>query len=87
MAGEHEEQLMQAFAGLGVQRREELVLELLHRRSQARELALAGRRDADDVPATIVRVALPLDQLAPLERIQQGGRSTFYCPKCQARRS
>src|SRR5205823_1907539 len=33
-------------------------------------LALAGRRDADDVPATIVRVALPLDQLAPLERIQ-----------------
>ena len=51
--------------------REELVLELLDQLAQPRQLALARRRDADDVAAPVERVALPGDQ----SRAPRAGRA------------
>ena len=62
---------MEGLAALGVERREELVLELLDHVAKPRELPLAGGRDADHVAAPVVRVALPRDQAALLERVEQ----------------
>ena len=61
---------MERLAAPRVERREELVLELLDDPG-AGELPLARGRDADHVAAPVVRVALALDQAALLERVEQ----------------
>ena len=62
---------MQRGALAGVERREELVLELAHDRPQAAERLSAFGGQLDDMPAAVVGVALAHDQLALLELVQQ----------------
>ncbi len=72
--GEPEQQLVQRLAVLGAERREELVLELPRQIPEPLELAPARVGDADDVAAPVLRVALPLDQAALLERVEEGDK-------------
>src|SRR5436190_15176232 len=69
-AGELAEQRVEGRSLLGRQRAEELRLELLGDRAQPLELPPAGGRDADDVAAPVLRIALPHDQLALLQTIE-----------------
>ncbi len=69
--GEHEQQRVQLLSLLGVERREELVLQALGQRAELRERALAVRRDPHEVPPSVVRIALALDELLLLELVQQ----------------
>src|SRR5579872_1431178 len=56
---------------LGIEPGEELVLEPARDRTQLLELLLARRLQADEVPATVGGVALPLDQPLLLELVEQ----------------
>src|SRR5205823_8058929 len=60
--GEHQQQCVQLLTLLGVERREELVLEALGEGAELRERALAVGCDADDLTAAVVRVALALPE-------------------------
>src|SRR5690348_4664485 len=62
---------MELLAALVIKRREELVLDPLDDRLDARELPLAGGGDHDRVPAPVVRIAAALDQASLLEAVQQ----------------
>jgi hypothetical protein len=75
-AGEPEEQLVERLAIGGGEPGEELVLDLLRDRAQTPELPLSRRRDADSVPAPVVRVALARDEAAALERVEQRDEAT-----------
>ena len=58
---------MELGPGVVVERREELVLELLEDAADPRQLALAVCRDAHDVTAAVERIALPFDKAALLQ--------------------
>ena len=62
---------MQRLAIVGVERREELVLELLDQLAQPPQLPLARGVMLTDVAAPVERVALPDDQAALLEPVEQ----------------
>ena len=82
--GEADEQLVERLALFGIERGEELVLEPLDERAEPRQLALACRRDADDVAAAVLRVALPLDQAALLEPVEQCDQPAGSSPSASA---
>src|SRR5919197_5536966 len=71
MNREAHQQRVEGRTVLGVERREELLLDLLRDPAQPYELALAVGGEADDVAAPVGRVAVPLDQAALLERVEQ----------------
>src|SRR5262249_47870479 len=71
MTGELEQQRVQRLALLLVQRSQEVVVHRLDDGTQLAESALALRRDADEVTATVARVALALDQAALLQLVEQ----------------
>jgi len=53
-------------------------------RSLTGDTALSGM--SDDAWRVYSREGLPCPRCqTPIKRIVQGARSTFYCPKCQAR--
>ena len=62
---------MQGLPLLGVERREEVVLQALVERAEPGQRALAVGVEADDVPAPIVRIALALDELLLLELVEE----------------
>src|SRR5581483_1044502 len=53
-----------------VERPEELVFDARNDRAQLDELPAPGRREADHVPAAVVRIAPALDEPAVLERVE-----------------
>ena len=69
--GEDEQQRVQLLTLLGVERGEELVFEAPGERAELPERALAVGRDADDLTAAVVGIALALDELLLLELVQQ----------------
>ena len=71
VARNRDEKLVEPLALVGVERREELVLDPLDDRTEPRELALPVRCQQDGVAPAVLRVALPLDQAALLETVQQ----------------
>src|SRR5919197_1465594 len=71
MNREAHQQRVEGRTVLGVERREELLLDLLRDPAQPYELALAVGGEADDVAAPVGRVAVPLDQAPLLERVEQ----------------
>ena len=62
---------MQLGALLFAQRLEEIRLELAGKRPQRAERPLPLRRDVDEMPAAILRIALPLDKAPLLELVEQ----------------
>src|SRR5207249_1609553 len=66
-----EEQLVEHLPALGVERREEVVLDLLHDRAQAAELRLAGWCQRDGVAAAIVGIPAALDQAPLFEAVEE----------------
>ena len=61
---------MQVRALFVVERRQEVVLDLLRKGSQPPERLLPVRRDANDVTTAVVGIATALDQPSLLELIQ-----------------
>jgi hypothetical protein len=57
-------------AALGIEWREQLVLQARDDRPEANQLAAPVGREADHVAAPVVRVPLALDQGALLERVE-----------------
>ena len=68
---EHEQKGMQLLSLLGVERREELVLQALGQCAELRQRALAVGCDPDDLPAPVVGIALALDERLLLELVEQ----------------
>ena len=78
---------MECLAALGVERREERVLEPLDQAAKPDELPLAVGRDADQVAAPVLRVALPHDQAPLLERVEQADQpAAVECERVGDRR-
>src|SRR5262245_13597807 len=71
MARDAKEKLVELLAALGVERREEVVLDLLHDLAQAAELRLPVGGQRDGVAAAVVRVAAALDQVPVLEAVEE----------------
>src|SRR5436309_13275048 len=72
LRGEAQAQLVELLPAVVVQRSEELVFELADQCADLAELRRSRRGDADDVPPSVLRVALARDQAALLERVEQG---------------
>ena len=65
------QELVELLALVGVERREELVLDSLDDRAKPRQLAFAFSCEHDGVAPPVVRVALAFDQAALLEAVEQ----------------
>src|SRR5262249_43083856 len=79
---EAQQEPVQLLALARVQRREELVLDALRESTHPFERLTAGRGDLDGLPATVRRVAPPLDESGFLEFVEKPDQLAFVVAEC-----